>query len=383
MKIGIDGRSLQSGQGGVFVYTKNILRSMARLGSGHEFKLFLNRYKNSKSKTIEEILSFDNVKKYEYRFPNKVLNSSFKFFKWPKIDKLLGGCDVLFFPTIMYGAFGRDTKSVLTMHDLSFEIFPEFFTARQKIWHKMMNPKAMCERSSKIICVSESTRQDIISIYGIDQEKIKTIHSGVNQSFSPALSETFLSYVKSKYHIPEGEMITQICTLEPRKNHIATVDAFAKWVLEFPTESKGYRLLFVGHKGWKSGELMRAIRSSLVGDRIHIVSDVLESDMPAFYSLSKIFIYPSFYEGFGFPILEAFASGVPVIASANSSMTEIAQDAALLINPYKINEIVFAIRSLANDSRLAEILKIKGYERVREFSWEKTAKETLKVIESV
>lgn len=383
MIIGIDGRVLQEGSGGVFVYAKNLLSKMIPLAKKHKVKIFLNQYQRKRSKAIDELSKYENVKLYKYRFPNKFLNCSFKFLGWPDIDYLINRCDVLFFPSMLYGSWSKSAKAVLTMHDLSYEFFPECFTAKQRIWHHLMDPRAMCNQASNIIAVSNSTKADIASEYRIEEKKIKTIYSGIDRIFHPVVEAEEIKRVRNKYRIPEGKYILQVGTLEPRKNHIATIEAFSKWLLEHTTEAKDWHLLFAGHNGWKTGSIMRAIRSSSFRDRIHIIRNFLVSDLSALYSLSSFSVYPSLYEGFGFPPLESMACGVPVIASANSSIQEIVSDSGLLINPYRVDELMLAMRSLALDKFLSKSLRAKGLARSAEFTWEKTAKDTLKVIESV
>lgn len=383
MIIGIDARVLQAGTGGVFVYAKNLLKHLIPLAKKHKIKLFLNQYKKDSSRDIEELLQHENVRKYQYRFPNKFLNGSLKFGKWPNIDDLINGCDVLFFPSMMYSAWSANTKTVLTMHDLSYEIFPEFFTQKQRIWHNLMNPREMCARADKIITVSESTCNDVSQIYEVNKKKIKPIYSGIDEIFDSGVDDETIKRIRNKYNLPDVKYIIQTGTLEPRKNHIASIEAFSRWLSEYTTESKDWHLLFVGHKGWRTAKLMRAVRRSLFSDRIHIINEASLADMPVLYSLSDISIYASFYEGFGFPVLESMACSVPVICSANSSLGEIAQDAAVLVNPYRIDEIIFAIRSLANDNTLRKCLLARGLDLSKKFAWENSAKQTLKVIESV
>ena len=383
MIIGIDGRVLQEGTGGVFVYAKNLLEKMIPFAKKHKIKIFLNQYHRKISKAIDGLSKHENVKLYKYRFPNKFLNCSFKFFAWPDIDYLMHGCDALFFPSMLYSSWSKRAKAVLTMHDLSYEFFPECFTAKQRAWHYLMDPKSMCKRASKIIAVSKSTKTDIAATYGIEEKKIKTIYSGIDRIFHPVVDAEEIKRVRNKYRIPEGKYILQVGTFEPRKNHIATIDAFSKRLLEHTTESKDWHLLFAGHNGWKTGKIIRAIKRSSFRDRIHVIRNFSSSDLSALYSLSSFSVYPSFYEGFGFPVLESMACGVPVIASSNSSIGEVVSDSGLLVNPYRIDEIMSAMRSLALDRYLAKSLRAKGLARSTEFTWEKTAKDTLKVIESV
>ncbi len=380
MVIGIDARVLQGGEGGIFVYAKNIIERIVFAAREHQIKIFLNQSKNERLKTIESASRLPGVKVFRYSFPNKFLNASFKFANWPAIENLVQGCDVLFFPTMMYGVRGLKAKSVLTMHDISYEFFPECFTLKQRLWHSLMEPKTMCQQVSKIISVSESTKFDVSEFYGIEKSKIKVIYSGVDERFHPIKDSFALGFIKNKYRLPEGNYIIQTSTIEPRKNHIATIEAFCSWFFKNPTQSKTWRLLLVGHRGWKSKEVLKTAKSSMLLDKIRILEDVPENDLPALYSLSSIFIYPSFYEGFGFPPLEAMSCGIPVIASANSSLAEIVGDAGVLVNPYRIEEIELAINSIASDSDFAKFLSKKGIQRASKFSWDSCASETLKAI---
>ncbi|MDP6756447.1 MAG: glycosyltransferase family 1 protein, partial [Patescibacteria group bacterium] len=361
---------------------KNLLQSLIPQAKNHQFKLFLNQYKKTENNVINELAKHSNVKLYQYRFPNKFLNASFLFRKWPKIDELIHGCDVLFFPSMMYSAWSKKTKTVLTMHDLSYEIYPEFFTPHQQIWHKLMKPKQLCQEVDKVISVSESTEKDIISKYNIEQEKVHAIHSGIDDLFRPVVDNNKLNQARKKHNLPDKKFILQTGTIEPRKNHIATLASFEELHRQYPKEMQNTHLLFAGHNGWKSRTLIKKVYKSKVRDKIHIANEVALADMPSLYSLASVFSYPSFYEGFGFPVLEAFSCGVPVAASHTSSLGEIAQNACLLVNPYRIDELTIAIHQLLADPSLAKSMRAKGLARTVNFSWEKTAKQTLKVLES-
>ncbi len=381
MRIGIDCRVLQEGTGGVFVYAKNLLRSLIPQAAKHEIKLFANQYRPKKSATLAALASHPNVTLHQYTFPNKLLNASFRGTAWPKIDELCGGCDVLFFPSMMYAAWSSRTSMALTVHDLSYEFFPEFFTYRQQLWHKLVNPKALCQRADAIIAVSESTRSDVIAQYGIGGRKVTAIHSGVDSAFRPVVDRSVLARVRNKYGLPDGRYILQTGTLEPRKNHLATLAAYEAWQRQYPAESRGTHLLFAGHAGWRSDAVRARVRNSEFSGTIHMVNEVASADLPAVYSLASVFVYPSYYEGFGFPVLEAFACGIPVVASSVSSVGEIAGHAALLVNPHRVDELLFAIREIMNKPALGKELRAKGLGRTTQFGWEKSAKQTLSVLE--
>lgn len=383
MIIGIDARVLTEGSGGIFVYTLNLLEHLLPLAKKHQIKLFVNNCRFGQAEIIKRLAKFENVKLYRYRFPNKFLNASLKFCAWPKIDKLLNGCDVLFFPAMLYSAVSPEVKTVLTIHDLSFEFYPQFFTARQRLWHRLVGPRQLCQQADRVIAVSESTRQDLLERYGLAPNKVKTIYSGTDPLCRPLNDRQALEAVRNKYNLPDVKFILQAGTLEPRKNAVATLAAWEEWQRRNKEEAKDYHLLFVGHKGWKSGDFFRRLKNSVFKDKIHVLNDVSRQDLPGLYNLASIFVYPSFYEGFGFPVLEAASCGVPVITAANSSLGEVIGDAGLLVDPYRVDDIVEAMRSLASDHGLAKIMRAKGLARTVEFNWERTAKETLNVLESV
>jgi glycosyltransferase involved in cell wall biosynthesis len=385
MIIGIDARVLLSGTGGVFSYAKNIIQEIIKISRNHKIKLFANkRAKNFPGDLfLRELVKNSNVELYKFGIPNPVLNVSFKFFDFPYIDKLIKGCDVFFAPTMLYGAFSKKTKIVATMHDLSFEIFPECFTKKQNLWHKLVDPKKICQKAEKVIAVSESTRRDLINFYGLSESSVKTVHSGIEKKFRPIHDSIALNYARKKYSLPNNPIILQTGTIEPRKNGISTILAFDLWNEKNPNQAKDFHLVFAGHRGWKSKDFYRSRSISKYSKKIHIIHEVESADLPAVYNLASVFVYPSLYEGFGFPPIEAMASGIPVIASANSSISEIVGSSGVLIDPYRIETIAESFSAILFNPEFSKSLRKAGLAHTIDFNWERSAKETLKIIESV
>jgi len=382
MRIGIDIRVLQEGSGGVYVYAHQLLQHLIPLAARHQLQLFANQYHARGDRAIQELARHKNVTLHQYRFPNRLLNASLRFLRWPQIDQLVSGCEVLFFPSMMYAAWSDDVRIVTTMHDLSFEYFPELFTRKQQIWHWLVNPRNLCERSKRVIAVSASTKRDVADRYQeVDARKISVVHSGVSDQFRPVVDRRELSRARKKYRLPDARFCIQVGTLEPRKNHLLTLEAFNRWHAEYSSEAKNVHLIFAGHCGWKWSALRRAISQSPFRDKVHVITDFSAVDLPSLYSLAIFSIYPSLYEGFGFPILESMSCGVPVITAANSSLGEVAGDAGLLINPYRIDDALAAIRRVAGDPDFAKILRARGLARSATFGWDKCAVETLRVLE--
>ncbi|NTU66766.1 MAG: glycosyltransferase family 4 protein [Candidatus Moranbacteria bacterium] len=384
MRICIDIRCLTGGRRtGVEEYTTNLLRNIFEIDKENEYVLFLNSFSDPEV-DLSLFSGYPNVSIRKMRLPNKLLNFLFWYFSWPKIDLLAGGADVVFMPNIIFGSVSRKAKLVATIHDLSFERYGRFFSRKRRWWHMFVNPKRICRRAEKIIAVSDSTRKDIGAIYGIDSRKISVIHSSVADEFRVLdRNDGQLIEVKEKYKLP-FKFILYLGTIEPRKNIIGIIRAFddlqRKAIEAGNEEIKKYSLVLAGEKGWLSGEIFEEIGKSSFKEKIIVPGFIDDADKAYVYNLASLFVYPSFFEGFGFPPLEAMKCGVPVITSNNSSMPEICGDAAILIDPDKPDEISRAIFETLSDKEIYRHFAQKGIEKASEFDWKKTAKKTLETI---
>ncbi len=371
MIIGIDIRMLARGtRSGVEEYTINLLSNMISLNNNIEYKLFYNGYK--KTKLEYDFLKLPNVQLKEFKIPNRLLDASFQFLNYPKIDKMLEKVDVFFSPHIFSSSVSKKCKTITTFHDLSFENYPEFYSTGKNYWHFSMNPKKQAQKADKIIAVSRSTKDDLVKIYGIEPEKIKVIYSGIGLESRIKNQESRILEIRKKYNLPK-KYILYLGTLEPRKNIIGLIKAFE--IL-----NTKYKLVIAGSKGWLYEDIFKIVKNSPAKDNIIFTGFIDDKDKAALYGLADLFVYPSFYEGFGFPPLEAMAAGTPVITSNFSSLPEAVGDAAITVNPYNIDELTKAIEMVLFDEKLRDILIERGYKKVKNFSWEKCAKETLEFI---
>ncbi len=381
MKIGIDIRSLAGGkQSGVEEYVRGLLREVFSAGQEHEFILFFNAWGR-----VEPDLSFaenfPNVTIRRFRVPNKLLNFALWYFRYPKLDQLLGGVDVFFLPNLNFAAFSKKVKVVVTVHDLSFEWFPETFSWKQRVWHYMVNLRGLLRRADKVIAVSHSTMIDVTKRYQVPPEKVVAIPSGVNEMFHPLdRNDVRLIEVQKKYKLPY-RFILSLGTLEPRKNLVSLVRAYEVFHQTAVGEMGKYELVIAGSPGWKCEELLETIRRSPVRHHIHLLGFVDESDKSALYTLSSVFVYPSFYEGFGFPPLEALTCGIPVIASHSASLPEVVGNAGILIDPYRPDEILQALRQVLSDRDLRAALSERALLQKQLFSWKKSAEAFLGLIQ--
>ncbi len=383
MKIGIDIRSLASGrQSGVEEYVRGLLRELFLQGSNHEFVLFFNAWGNAKP-DLSFAAGFPHVTIKRFRIPNKLLNLALWYARYPKLDRLLGGVDIFFLPNMNFAAVSRQTKLVVTVHDLSFEWFPETFSWKQRLWHYLVHLRGLLSRADAVVAVSQSTADDVAERYHIAPHKIQVIHSGVGERFAPLdRNDIRLIEVQKKYKLPY-RFILSLGTLEPRKNLVSLVRAYEVFHQTAVGEQVKYELVMAGPPGWKCEELLAVIRHSPVRHHIHLLGFVEESDKAALYTLASVFVYPSFYEGFGFPPLEAITCGVPVIASHSSSLPEVVGQAGVLIDPYRPDEILKALRQVLGDKDLANLLRERALLQRQQFSWQQSAEHFLRLLSSL
>lgn len=263
--------------------------------------------------------------------------------------------------------------SVVTFHDMTFLLFPELHTRAKRIFFPLAI-RLSARLADALIADSESTRRDSIRLLNISPEKIFTAPLGINEEFQEISDPAILEACRRQYHLPDS-FILYVGLLEPRKNLPLLLKAYARLLgqNEIPT------LVLVGRPGWEYQEILRRIDALKLKDKVHFTGYVPAKDLPIIYNLAQVFVYPSVYEGFGFPPLEAMACGTPVITTAVSSMLDHVSDAGILVPPQDEEALSQAMQSILNDTTLREQLSIKGLQRAADFTWQHTAQETLKV----
>jgi glycosyltransferase involved in cell wall biosynthesis len=382
MNIGIDARTLlENYYSGVNFYTFNLLKNLFELDQENQYRLFSNSLKNKKGLKIFN--NYSNIENHHFTWPNKLLNFSFTFFNSPKVDRLIGKIDLFFLPNINFLAIDKKVPLITTIYDLSFERYPEFYSQKSNLWHKIINPQKLLRQSQKIITISESSKKDLIELYKIPAEKIEIIYPAVGKEFRPlAQDDKRLKEVRQKYNLPEN-FILYLGNLEPRKNVEGLIQSFEEFYRNYQDKLDcDLFLVIAGQSAWKYQTIFKLAEKSARREKIKFLGYVAESDKPALYNLSKIFVYPSFYEGFGLPPLEAMACGTSVVTSANSSLPEVVGDGALLVNPYKLNELIDAFYQLLVDESLAKILRERGLIQAKKFSWPESAGKLLAIFNS-
>jgi glycosyltransferase involved in cell wall biosynthesis len=266
--------------------------------------------------------------------------------------------------------------SVVTVHDLIFLRYPEKYRPSKRRYLEAMTGWS-ARHAAQVIAVSEATRQDVISLLGVDPARVTTVHNGVSEQFRP-VSEDEISAFKSDKDL-EGRVVLYLGTLEPRKNLVTLMRAFGMLAQE--PECRDVSLLIGGSKGWYYDEIFAvAERLGLAASgRVRFLGRVPDEELTLWYNSADIFAYPSLYEGFGLPALEAMACGTPVIASNTSSLPEVVGDAGILIGPEDVDAWCAAISRLLADKGASDELREKGLMQAGKFSWDQAARETAAV----
>ena len=404
MRIGIDCRTILNPgygeQAGVGHYTYYLVKNLLKVDKKNKYVLFFDSLvlKNVAQKLIEE---------------NK--NASVKFFPFHQYKHYL---PFAYSHILVAAAIGKEKldvyhapafafplmysgRTVVTIHDLAIfkhpEWFPNKFLGGQAFSTKILIPQSL-KRADKIIAVSKNTKKDIEKIFKIPREKIEVIYEGVEFRDFPQKSEEVCGIenkicevdLRVKYGLKD-KYILFLGTIEPRKNIISLVKAFYELAKDSEDFKQKYQLAIAGAKGWKYEDVFAEIKRSILKlDKKETAKEIIKylGYVPAKdkFSLMKhaaCFIFPSLYEGFGLPVLEALSLGVPTITSLVSSLPEVAGEAAILINPNKVSEIKSALRKVLEDEDLRKKFSRAGIVQAKKFSWEKCAEETVKVYDSV
>jgi glycosyltransferase involved in cell wall biosynthesis len=383
MKIGIDIRCLTDGKRtGVEEYTINLLENIFELDKKNQYILFLNSY--HESYFDPRIFSqYKNVSVKCFKYPNKILNFCFWYLNWPHVDKMIGGVDIFFMPNINFVALSKSVKLVLTVHDLSYEIFPETFSLKRRAWHSFINPRKLCQRADQIIAVSESSKADIVKYYKIVEQKIERIYNGIADELQKLdRNDPKLMEVKDRYHLPFN-FIFYLGTIEPRKNIQAIVKAFDQMRSLGDNNLSKYKLVIAGGKGWKIDDILNTMRNAKFTNDIIFTSCITNEDKAAVYTLASLFVYPSHFEGFGIPVLEAMRCGVPVIASNCSALPEVVDEGGILIDPDKPDELYRAMKAILSDRDFHGELAHRALKQSVRFNWRTAARQTLAIFEKI
>lgn len=366
MRVGIDGRVLLGRKTGDRTYTFNLLRALQKLDTPHELVLYLTREPDT-------LLRHD-LQGYDIRVSPPTAPYLWTLFRLPHLARE-DALDVLH---VQYMTPLRCPCPVVsTIHDISFRLHPEWFRFRDRVVMNTFVPRSIA-RTSALITPSQSAADNIAREYGYPRERIFVTPEAADSRFFENVGAIEARRCRDKFHI-EGRYMLYVGNIQPRKN-------VARLIRAFETAREQHQLcdqlLLAGQFGWKCNDARRALKRAGQKGYVRHLGYVSDDDLPALYSEAVAFLFPTLHEGFGLPVLEAMASGTPVITSNTSSLPEVAGDAALLVDPADEEAITHAIGRMATDATLRRRLSEAGRNRAGEFSWSNTATATLEAFEA-
>lgn len=397
MLIGFDAsRAFGNERTGTENYSHELLRSLLAIDHENTYRLYLR----SKGLIADDLFVKKNVETKHIKLPKLWTQAGLAW------EVLENPPDVLFVPAHTLPVIHRQSlKSLVTIHDLGAEYLPQYHQFPQKLYLNRSTEYAV-KHATHLIAVSQATKDDLVKRLNADPKKISVIHEGFDASrFAPATKDQ-IDQIKKKYQI-QGAYLLFVGTIQPRKNLERVIEAFArvksdKKATLRPASTgaafgrQGYAaqagnmrgldnltLILAGKKGWLSGAIYEAPKKHDVQSQVTFLDFVGQHDLPALYSGAEAFVFPSLFEGFGLPVLEAMACGTPVITSNSSSLPEVGGEAAYYVDPTSIGDISSAMQRLLADKGTRQKLIEKGFMQAKKFTWEKTARETLRVFEKV
>ncbi len=351
---------------------QNLVHNLAGIDKDNKYYLFVSSI-NRKYFEVRQ----SNFKVIPVVLPSKWLRVIWEQIVLP-IRLLLLKIDILHSPHYTTPMLGWWFKRVVTFPDMTFFLFADKHQRFKVIFFQLMM-RISARISTLILSISYSTTNDIARILSVDKKKIITTQLAVSRAFNPNVPAIKVEKVVNKYKI-NGRYILYVGTIEPRKNILNMVKAY----FSLPDSIRcTYLLVVVGKKGWHYEQLFSYISSLPDKASILFAGYVGDDDLPALYKGASLFVYPSYYEGFGIPVLEAISCGVPTITSNISSMPEVVGDAGILIDPDNVNDIKQSMENIIHDDALCQKYRLAGLEQAKKFSWEKCARETVEAYKSI
>ena len=362
--VGIDAsRAIASEPTGTEIYSLRLIQEMLRLSAEYEFRLY------TRSDPPQGMFPAAAVRAIPFPRMWTHLRLSWEMLRFPP--------DVLFVPAHVLPLI-HPRRTVVTVHDLGYLRFPDAHPARQRVY-LALSTWWNVHVASHIVADSKATKIDITTRYRVDPSKLSIVYPGVNESLYPVEEREQIEIAKTRYGI-DGRYFLYLGRLQPRKNLSALVASFNELLPELAPD---FRLVLAGKVGWMTETLFSQIVELRLEKRVILPGYVADTDKAALLSGAEAFLFPSLYEGFGLPVLEAQSCGCPVMTSTTSSLPEVVGDSALLVDPSDRQAITDAMRRLAADSDLRRDLSAAGQRNVRRFSWASSAQALLHVIDDV
>lgn len=369
MRIGIDATSLCRKITGIEYYTLNLVKNILKIDNKNDYIIFFRKEIHPELKQFEKKAKF---------LVSPINNQIFCEQVW--LPYIVRGekVELMHFPAFPPGVL-TSKKYIITIFDATVWKYPKTLSWKGKLYMKPLITLAT-KRASKILTISENSKKDIIKFTKVPSYQVENTGIAISKIFNPLGNKILLEKIKKKYNLPT-KFILSVCSIEPRKNLLNLLKAY-KLLLDINPKIQ-HKLVLAGRKAWGKNLISNKIIELNLKNNVIMTGYVPEQDLVCIYSLAEIFVFPSIYEGFGLPPLEAMACGTPVVSSNTSSLPEVIGNAGLMIDPYNIQEIAMTIKTLIQDPKLREQLIKLGIERAKLFSWEDVAKKVINIYQSL
>jgi glycosyltransferase involved in cell wall biosynthesis len=364
--IGIDYTPAYEQGGGIGRYVRELIGALAAIDHETEYRLFVA------GATLGKLPPPPGI---NFHWTPTRLSPKWTARLWQRarlpfpVDRITGQIKLFHATDFTLPPVAPGTKTLLTVHDLSFVRAPETASPNLRAYLNSVVPRSV-QRADHILADSQATKDDLIALYRVAPEKVTVLLSGVSERFAPA-SIYQIRDVRKKYKIGDGRYILSVGTVQPRKNYERLIRALAA----LPPSCADVKLVIAGGKGWLQDPIHQAVTELNLEDRVQFLGFADDMDLPTLYSGATLLAYPSLYEGFGLPILEAFRCRTPVLTSANSSLSEVSGEAAVIVDPYSVESIRDGLTRLLTESALRVSLIARGVLQAKPFTWERAARE--------
>jgi len=381
-RIGIDLTAAVQQGAGIGRYVRELVSALLRLDTTNQYRLFAasklgvgDPTSNLQPPASNLQPPTSNLQFTHLPFHDKWLMRIWHRAQLPlPVELITGRIDLFHSPDFTLPPTLPGTRTLLTVHDLSFVRDPDSADDRLRAFLNRVVPRSV-RRADHILADSQASKEDLIELWGTPSAKITVLYCGVELRFRPVTDPAALAAVRARYRLGDNPFILTISTLQPRKNHRRLIQAFAPLAARHPD----LLLVIAGGKGWGYHQILAEPERWGIAHRVRFPGFVADADLPALYSAAAVFVYPSLYEGFGLPILEALACGAPVIASNRSSLPEVLGDAGLQADPLEVEGWTAGMEQLLTDASLRATLIAKGRQQAARFTWESAAGQLIKV----
>ncbi len=373
MRIAIDARYVTDHFPGIGRYMMNLITALGKLEHDHTLIVFYNPDLPNTRYPLDILQSYPSI---------RLLSISAKPFspaehiQLPHLARVVG-FDLLHNPYYVKPYVGIPCPSIVTIYDLIMRRFPHLLPSKTRLVFRVATYLAI-HTSQRIITISDSSRNDILTYYRLAPSRVVVTPGAADQQFVPQPAET-IAALRTRYNLPPRYLL-YLGANKPHKNLERLVQAWAQVAEE---AKAGVQLVLAGHYDPRYPQAYTLVQELGLSSQVTFLHNVAEEELPVLYSGAECFVFPSYYEGFGLPVLEAMASGTPVICSQASSLPEVVGDAALLFDPYDVSNIAHCLHTVLTQPGLRDDLRKRGLSQVQQFSWERTARETLAVYETL